>query len=644
MRTLNLFLFISFATALAAQDTTGGAFPVSASIDTFNLQSVVVTAARRPQLSQWVCDDHNLVAVSKLQLGTAKNLIELIQTGLPDRVSDYGSGASKTLSLRGAGSERTLVLVDGKRMGTDEGDLGDISPESIEKVEIVEGGQSSLYGMDAVGGVVNIVTKSPASGRPRGNISLALSSFEPKSNAASLNGKGLSLSTGRRLGRFEWLGGLDYRTSDGNYEYPDSNDAYQSRDHNGYADWGTFQKLNYTFDAVRLGASARYSERDTEIPGMITWPSPANSSKKIGFVAVDGSWSAKEFLTLRLNSSFSGNRIRYTDSNPAMPQDSRHAKEREDAEFVAEFTARGQMVNAGLQGSRDELESNEIGDHTARQAAVFANCILRQTLSDFVFSQTPAVRFDYSTIHGGSLNAKTGFIAAWKGPLYPSLFVNAGTSERSPSFNDLYWPRDAYTVGNPDLTPEKGVSLDAGIQLRQSFASAAGRGRFTVYSMRLDDMILWQPDTNWVWSPANVAQAQIRGYKADLVLTWSGIGDFGLNLAMNDARDGNTDKVLIYRPKYIANMSGRRFGNRTSQGVSVRYSGQTYINAENSDSLPSTVTIDVNAGCKVLSTGIDRQGLWLVYDMINITNQAYSAMDGYPLPGREHRLSVKMDF
>jgi outer membrane receptor for ferrienterochelin and colicins len=638
-------ILVCVAMTLVSESATG---QEKSQIDTIRywLDPIVITATRREQPGQWVSDDHNVININRTQLSTSQTIPELLANSVPAQISDYGSGSSKNISLRGAGSERTLVLMDGKRIGTTDGDLGDISTETIEKIEIVEGGQSALYGMDAIGGIINIITKRSNSEKLSGNLSMAFSSFEPTTRKSGIhvNGKKMGFDIGKKFNRVEWLTGVNWQSSDGRFEYTDTNKIYRFRENNGFTNWEAYQKLRYEKDSLSLGAFARYCDRDIDNPSQMTTPSLANTKKKIGALSLDGSWALKKFLKLKLNSSYAHDNIHFVDPNPFWPQESKHARTREDLEFIQEFTLGRQMVNTGIEIFNDAIESNEIGNHSARQVGIFTNCIFSQSTPRYIFQATPAIRLDHSTLFNTTINGKIGVITSCKMVSRPSLFINVGSSFRSPSFNDLYWPQDAYTVGNPNLKPEKSKNWDAGFQLQGAFERMETNGRFTYFNMQLNDMILWEPNTTGIWSPKNIAAAKIDGFKIDVAFNYLKIWDFEFDFANNNAHDRSSNKILIYRPKYIITCSSQRFGNWFNAGISFRYSSKVYTNELNTSFLPSHILLNINAGFKILSRGASREGLWLVYDILNVTNQERSTNEGYPLPGREYRMSLKMKF
>jgi outer membrane cobalamin receptor len=166
--------------------------------------------------------------------------------------------------------------------------------------------------------------------------------------------------------------------------------------------------------------------------------------------------------------------------------------------------------------------------------------------------------------------------------------------------------------------------------------------------MMLSDMLLWQPreadSTDSVWTIKNIDKASIKGTKVKVSFQHRESLGGSIDFAYNDARNKTTKTVLIYRPKYILATSCQWSWGRISTGVSCRYSSKVFSNEENTRHLPSIWTFDANFGYTILSIGTGSQGVRLIYDVINAFDKLASTNEGYPLPGREHRLSLKIGF
>ena len=154
--------------------------------------AIVVTATRGKSLISEVPASVDVVGLETIELVAPQNMAEVLDNIQGVFIKDYGGiGGIKSISLRGSSAEQVLVLMDGQRLNNAQNgqvDFGTLSTEGIEKIEIIRGGSSALYGADAVGGVVNIITKKDhqATGMT-GSVNYMRGSFNSQSMAASAN-------------------------------------------------------------------------------------------------------------------------------------------------------------------------------------------------------------------------------------------------------------------------------------------------------------------------------------------------------------------------------------------------------------------------------------------------------------------------
>ncbi|MBN1127517.1 MAG: TonB-dependent receptor [Chitinispirillaceae bacterium] len=644
----------TFAT-IAGQDSTGPSGSLLQQHDTLSvddtvlLSPMVVTAARRPQSSQWVADDHTVIDVETEAAAVSGTTAELLSARIPAFVSDAGGGNVKSISLRGAGSERTLILLDGKRTGTSTNDLGDIPVSMVKKIEVVEGGQSAVYGMDAVGGVVNIITRRPEAEGVSGSYSSTVGSYEPfGERSVGLNTNGHQGVVSVKKGPYEGLVSGNLRFSDGRYDYQLQESVPQVREDNGFRDVNLFGRLGRAFDNVTIGATGLLTDRRIESPGPVTWRDPGTTDKRQSALGIDGHWRASDIMTLRLNAVGGMDSTHYANRDTLYPQESRHRKRYGDVELIQELSLGTQFVTTGMQYRRNSLESSNSGSHAANEVAAFAAGVGTIAEGHVTVKATPSLRLDYSDHTGVWLNAKAGVIAGLGISGEPALFAAIGTASRSPTFDDRYWALDMFTVGNPELRPERSMNVDAGFQACYRTGKTGASGRITGYVLDMHDMIVWQPDpadpAGMRYRPENVSRARIRGIHGSAQLSHAGFSATTIAITWNDARDDSTGKKIIHRPEYAATWTTTLTPGPFTGGITCRYSGERFTNAENTARLPQTTTFDATAGVQVIEASGYRPGLALWYDLRNLTNEQRMTTQGYPLPGREHRLGVKVRF
>ena len=131
------------------------------------LDEVVVTATRLEEPIEDVAQDITVITRKEIESGSYRDLTEIVRNASGLHLTEYGNrGANALASLRGSTAEQVLVMVDGKRLNKPGDGLFDLNTlpvpiENIERVEILRGASSALYGADAMGGVINIITRIP---------------------------------------------------------------------------------------------------------------------------------------------------------------------------------------------------------------------------------------------------------------------------------------------------------------------------------------------------------------------------------------------------------------------------------------------------------------------------------------------------
>jgi outer membrane cobalamin receptor len=146
------------------------------------------------------------------------------------------------------------------------------------------------------------------------------------------------------------------------------------------------------------------------------------------------------------------------------------------------------------------------------------------------------------------------------------------------------------------------------------------------------------------WMPTNVDTAKIRGIHGSARISFADFYITTLGINWNDARDAVTKKVLIYRPEYALTYTTTLSLDPFFTGITCRYMSEVFTDASNTLQLPQSTVFDINVGMQLFKTTGGRTAIGLCYDLCNLTNELRATNQGYPLPGREHRLSVKVSF
>ncbi|RDB43987.1 TonB-dependent receptor [Halomonas sp. DQ26W] len=439
--------------------------------DTVSLNPMVVTATLAPRTADETLSSVTLLDEATLRRQDPVELTDLFRGQPGVDVSSTGSlGKQTTLSIRGGNNKQSQLLIDGIRLQS--ATLGESSwqyldPRMFERAEIVRGPKGSLYGADAVGGVVQLFTHGAQEGGPHPRISVGGGSFNTQRYSAGLSGSS---------------GGTRYSFA-GSHFSTDGAPIRRGGEDKGYDNTTGLVRLAHTFDGgAEIGMLALRAKGNTEFDNGET-DFVQQVAGIYGEIQVTEAWRSR--LTLSESRDESDNFDQ--DRTLSSIIDTRTQSTR--WENTLGFGLH-ELV-AGAEYSEDRVTSTTPYDETRRDnTAVFA-----QVLFDFSpFSVQAALRHDDNQAFGEETTGSLAF--GFDMDAYHTLRTSYGTAFRAPTFNELYWPGD----GNPDLSAETSETLEVGVRGQYSawFWDAA------LYQTNVDNLIAG-------WPPENVDEARIRG-------------------------------------------------------------------------------------------------------------------------------------
>lgn len=424
-------------------------------------------------------------------------------------------GGASSVNLFGSSTQQVLVLLDGRplnSMNLGVADLGLLPSANLKKIEIVKGPTSSLYGANALGGVINLLTQSPLDFTEDGayyDIALLYGTYHTNR---------IYLGTGFARNHFGLLVNANQENSVG---YRTNDDCLKQ---------GIGLKLGFhnLRNQVRLDFDIQTKENglpgpkpaDTLIPfyGDSTASSIFDRTTDTAF-SVRGEWKHKlnnntsfqliPFLTKNLTC------FRWVDAyslDTAFYQD-RYISQNTGVSFIGNYqSSTGIRINGGIDFKQDDFQAkSSIYDEltfkyrdTIWKAKAFrlggfgeANVILGKYMI-----LVHSLRLDWNSDFGNFLSPGFGLLFPLNSQL--RLRTHIGRAFRAPTFNDLYWPKS----GNPKIKPEYGDALQLGIDLKfQNSASFS----LTGFARKTKDLISWVPDTAGLWRPTNIDKAEIFG-------------------------------------------------------------------------------------------------------------------------------------
>ena len=524
-------------------------FSISLSIFCFAVssalaQTVVITGSREPLAPERLAADVAVIDNDTIRNTVADSLADLLRREAGLQLSrNGGPGQSSGLFIRGAASQQSVVLVDGVRVGS--ATLGYAAVESlglsqVERVEVLRGPGSSLVGADAVGGVVNLITRR-GTGMPQFDGRVALGGYGSREASAGVRG-----ASGAN-GAFDYAAVLSSERSKG-VSALRAGDLFgnYNPDRDGYQLDAAQLRLGFKpaaghrvdLSVLQSALNSQYDASEFQPPTFAQDASPDFRTRlRVEVAALD--WRG-ELSTNLIGSARASRSVDDTRSGGTAVDRFRTVRQLGSAQLAWQTGVVGQIV-AALEHQRDEAMSTLYAAGVQRRVNALA---LELTGAAGAWSWQGDMRRDDSSDFGGVTTARLGGAFT----LLPGLRVRAlaGTTFRAPSFNDLVYPN----YGVPTLQPERGQSVEVGISWRADRSEATA----TVYRNRVRDLIGYEPDaTRCPPDPAyafgcaaNVNRAQLKG------ATLSGLQRLGAltlkaQLDFLQARDTRTGERLPRR-------------------------------------------------------------------------------------------------
>ncbi len=581
------------------------------------LEPLVVTATRTAQTADDTLSSVTVITRKDIERQQARSVQDLLR-GVPgvDVVNNGGAGKASSLFLRGTESDHVLVLIDGVKTGS--ATLGTtafqhIPVEQIDRIEIVRGPRSSLYGSEAIGGVIQIFTRK-GGGTLTPFFSLGGGRYGTLDASAGLSGGGdrgwfsASVSAASTDG-FNACDGKPSPGGAGCYTVEPDKDGYDNR--------SASLRGGYRFaSGIALDLHALYAKGKTEFDG--SYVNEAESVQQVlgGSLQLDplDMWH----LTLAAGRSWddSDNFLNGTFM-------SRFRTERDTVTLQNDFAvADDHLLTVGADYQDDRVSGTTAYAVDSRDnLGVFTQYQGWLGAHDLQLS----MRRDDNQQFGKHTTGGAAWGYAWNPDL--RLTASYGTAFKAPTFNELYYPG----YGNPGLSPEKSRSLELGLAGKTGW----GRWSLNVYQTRVDDLIAFDAST---FAPGNIDQARIRGLEAVLG-TRVGQWELNTNLTLLDPQNrsagANNGNVLPRRARQSFRLDADRDFGRYRLGATVLAAGKRYDDLANTRELAGYATVDLRA-----EYSMDKD--WRLQARVeNLFDKDYETAAYFNQPGRSLYLTLR---
>ena len=599
-----LFLLACPAPHLLAQpSTTQGASKLAA--------DVVVSAAAEPEPAVSLGAAATVIDAREIAASRATTVLDLLRTvpGL-DVVQSGGPGTVTSLFLRGTSSTQTLVLVDGVALnspffgGTD---LSALSLANVERIEVVRGPFSALYGSEAIGGVVRVFTRRTAEEGVHGHGSFALGNADGREGLGEI-----------RFFEGGVSGAFGFRRT-----------LFSGEQFNEFFSGTTLSGALATQigESATLGVVVRREFGRTGVPTDGNTPTPQRSTTAdTTIVEVPLSLSLSKNFSLEAAVRYARDRPGYADPEDpfftSSTTDARRAGAR--VAFTAALGAHRLAAGADWERTLVSNESNfgvALDDASTRTFALFGED--RVGLFGERLVVTAGVRWDDHSAFGSAVSPR--LTVAWR--VTPGLKLRAavGTAFRAPSTGELYYPYS----GNGELRPEKSRGYEVGVEktlAKDVVLEASG------FWNDIRDLIEYDATTTFM--NQNIGSARTRGVEVALRTAVGARSIVRASYTYLDAKDLDSNEFLLRRPRHRASVT---FATTFVSGGAFSLTGMWVGARPDRDAADFTKLVEDTSYLRVDTAVTLPPLVFSLAPFVRVTNllgRGYAEVSGFPAPGR----------
>ena len=562
--------------------------PILLASNSSSMNPILVTATRTPTKSSDVLADNVYIGPEEIEQAGQTSLVELLQRQKGVTISSYGTGGSNASAfLRGTTNNQTLVLIDGVRVddSLNGGANWSVIPLTIiDHIEIVFGPQSSLYGSDAIGGVIQIFTKQ-GEGPAKVGASFGYGSYGTSISEASIHGS----TQGDQKVRYS-LAASQTLSMGFNTIAPNNKDGYTATSRTGYAQDSITGRLSQEWEkGQELGLQFLNSRLNNQVPGKdpqeYFYQQIQNQISQLGTYSLYSKNQVLEnwrsLLQASAQTSTALNHAPSTENNSAY--DSTLNQRQNIYTWQNDIAIGNDILQILAERKTQRVSSNQLDYGTYD----FAN--YPTPLSFVGFSQTRntnsgaisyqlkrdanianfSIRNDSISGYGPQTTGAAAygyfFTKEWRAN------INYGTGFRAPTFNDLYYPG----YGNSAILPEKSKNTEAGLH----YEKTGLEGHVVVFSNSISNLIQTSNSpscpigTGAFGCASNVSSAKITGASLNGLAQLSSLNLKASYTQQNPVNEGS-NSTLVKQAKQYGNIAAEYLYLKLTTGLGATFSGR----------------------------------------------------------------------
>lgn len=547
---------------------------------------IVVTANRTANTVDETLAPVTIITKEDIARTQASSLPELLQTtpGLSFTGSG-GFGSASGFSMRGTNTDHILYLIDGVPIGSatsGQTSIQYIPIAQIERIEVVRGPRSSLYGSDAIGGVVQIFTRISSEENLTASAGYGSDNTKEMTANYSNGNENSHFSSGVSIFNTEGYDFYGYKTG---FPAPTANPADQDDD--SYSNYSLSLNGDHKLtNSLKLSGLFLRSQGENEFDGYANKDSYTDFTSQV--MSGTLGYQANELWNTQLTISRS-----YDKQYNQLEDNTSKTRFNTSSDLISwqnNIIVRDyDLLTLGLDYKEDKVDSssNYTEDSRWNQAAF----VQYQYVGD-VFNTQVSFRYDDNESFGS--HNTWSFATGFNLDENVRVTTSYGTAFKAPTFNDLYWPADSFFKGNPDLKPEESESFDFGLEL------TTGETLWTAhyFDTNVTNLIAYVNSYPSISMMENVNKANISGFEltvATNIYGWQLTG----NASFIDPTDDETGLMLSRRSKRNLNISLDKTTGAFSYGASVIASSERFNKTNEREQLPGFGLMNIRAAWEI---------------------------------------------
>jgi len=604
----------------------------------YKLPEITIIQTKQEQLE----NSKKIISIDSLTLAryNTSSLADLLSSQSTLHIKSYGNANIAATSMRGGNANHTALLWNGLNIQNamlGQTDLSIIPTLFFDNVSLEYGGGSAMWGSGAIGGSIHLQNKNRFNQGFETKLQTSIGSF-----GTTKIGTTVLLSYKKILSNTK----LYYINSDNNYSYKDTSDKENSAKkitHANYSSKGVMQEISYMPSQFqKINMRLWYNVMDRNLPSYSTAISKQKQLDENLKLSADWNYNKRKLnSTIRLG--YFNDQLNYSDSIAQIYSETSVKTIIAESDNI--YKHKNHTFNFGINFTSHQSETKNYNEtHGLKKIALFAAYKLNLLNSKFTYNI--AARKETTNQTEIPFTGNTGI--HYQLTKLIATKINANTSYRQPTLNDLYWNPG----GNKNLKPEESYEIDGGIELNYNKNNFTLLFEATYFNRHTTNWIIWLPTDNTYWSPKNIAEVYSRGTETKTELRYNK-KDFQIKLILNTSyvlssnekskneNDNSTGKQLIYTPRYTGQSSISISYQKLNFIFNNTYTGYRFTSTDNTNWLNPYYIANIKCSYPYSFNTINME---LFCAVNNLFNKNYTVVLNRPMPLRNYEIGLSINY